>query len=100
MDLRDFRTLVASGVVDRVILARRVEDGGYELWAFSDGDDWPRHLGNRLKVTRTNTDRTWTSVDRALGVIRDQGWLGTVEVEEPVRQVNPLPAPAAAAHPV
>ena len=83
MDLRDFRTLIAAGVVDRVILHRRIDGGDFELWAFSDGDEWPRHLGNRLKATRTNTDRTWSSVDRALVVIRSQGWKGTVEVEEP-----------------
>lgn len=97
MDLRDFRTLVSSGVVDRVILERipyeafakdRVDR--YELWAFSAGDEWPRHLGNRLKITRSDEARTWTSVDRALGVIRHAGWLGTVEIEEPVRQVKPV----------
>ena len=91
MDLRDFRTLVASGIVDRVILVRvpiYVNRNDYELWAFSDGDLWPRHLGNRLKITRSDDPRTWTSVDRALGVIRDQGWLGTVEIEEPVRQLT------------
>jgi hypothetical protein len=106
MDLRDFRTVVASGVVDRVILVRVPQEswggqsGGYELWAFSDTDEWPRHLGNRLTITRSHEPRTWASVDRALGVIRDQGWLGTVEVEEPVRQVNPAPAPPAGAYQV
>lgn len=84
MELRDFRTLAAAGVIDQVVLHRRLEDGGYELWAFSDCDDWPRHLGNRLKVSRTNTERTWNSVDRALKIIRAEGWTGTVEVEEPV----------------
>lgn len=90
MELRDFRTLADSGVIDRVILRRlpyepfaKYPKDEYELWAFNDDGDWPRDIGNRLKVTRTDKPRTWTSLDRALDVIRQSGWNGTVEVEQP-----------------
>ena len=85
----DFRTLIAAGVVDRVILHRRnANDDAYELWAFG-GDNWPSHLGNRLKVQRPDhrvhrpPERTWVNVGTAIEWIRGMGWTGTIEVEEP-----------------
>jgi hypothetical protein len=88
MKQQDFRNLIAASAIDRVILHRRHHGQGYELWAF--GDRFPDHLSNRLKVARPDQrpgqapERTWTSLDRAIGYIREQGWKGTVEVEEPV----------------
>ena len=92
MNQHDFRTLLAAGAVDRVILHRRIEGGGYELWAFSDEDLWPAHLGNRLRVARpdhrpgTPPERTWSNVGTAIQWVRKMGWKGTIEVEEPVIQ--------------
>jgi len=106
MKMYDFKGLIGSGVVDRVILVRVPPSDPfdfyapdvYELWAFNDEGLWPRHLGNRLKVSnKANAYRTWTSLDRAIRSIRQQGWHGTIEIEEPVRQVNPRLQPAAAA---
>ena len=77
MELREFRLLLSSGVVDTIHLFDRGE--GFELWV--EGEGFPYDLSHCLHVSRKGPRRVWTSIDRALAFVRKQGWKGPVIVE-------------------
>lgn len=71
------KALIASGVVESVVI-REVVGDGWEIWCH--GEAMPAYVRQRLETARGGV-RVFASADAAFRVVRRLGWAGAVVLE-------------------
>ena len=79
MKQNEFALLVGAGAIERVTVYRDKETGeGWTVWGYADGARWVRDYVEAARGGK----RTWASLDTAHRWVREQGWNGSIQINE------------------
>lgn len=79
MKQNEFALLVGAGAIERVTVYRdQVTGEGWTVWGYADGAKWARDYVEAARGGK----RTWASLDTAHRWIREQGWKGSIQIDE------------------
>lgn len=85
MKQNEFALLVSAGAIESVTIYRDSvnEDAGWSVWAYGEyGRTRGVPAGREYVEAARGGMRTWASLDTAYRWIREQGWKGTVQIDE------------------